>query len=886
MPKINVYDQQVTANLTGNIAPAPNVSVTNPISQSAGALGQSISQVGGEMFQNDIQLAAFQKQQQEDASRLNAAKVSSQSQLQWAQKFQEMQRTATGTASGFTTNFLKEYDDYAKQTLSEYQDPVSQKFLQSEFEQMRRSFGLQGLHFENTMFTNAKVQDANSMVEANAAILSQDPTQYSALRAKTIAGIQASGLPEIEQQKLIEQAKKTYTYSTMNNLLMNDPERGFNMLRPSVGKLPEGSVPSQVVELAKQSGVDPLYTLATAGVESGVKLSPNQNDKSSAKGMFQFVNKTGAQYGINGDSSLNDQVAAFGKFTQDNRNMLIGNLGREPSNQELYLAHHFGANGATKLLQADKNLPVSEVVGESVIKANPYLKDKTVGEAININFQKYNDKAKQFVDKEQLAVNAHPVIADLNPEQRVQYANRFQNEIDTRAQVQAVNLTQTMNDQIAMASTGNTNFQQLTQQQFYAMYPKDQAKAEAVFRQYTGAIQLGRDINTINNMTPEQENALVQSYSPKQEIGFAGDLKRQQELVAAIQHKRKALQEDRVDWVMRNSSTVQAAFNKIGTIGNPELQSQARDQAFATLIAEQKRLGISFPELISKSQEDQAIQTLVNTQGMDRAKALQQMSQQYGRYWPQVAGQLQQNKALPEGMTAIMSAPTPAAMQAASIASSIDIKQLRDSISNHKDVDDEVKTNLKSFYASIPSEQMSSKTIGDMTDTITKVAYNNARQGMKPRIAAQTAVDMFVGKDKYNYLENSNSNFTIRIPKKYNQEIISENLENNINALDINTVDTSGAKLLRNAWNMEDNANGYLNQIKSTAFWQTNGDETGARLFFKGHNNIIYPVKGKDGMQITKSFQDLSITANNPDMENKASATYKQATTQTPLWMK
>jgi len=47
----------------------------------------------------------------------------------------------------------------------------------------------------------------------------------------------------------------------------------------------------------------------------------------------------------------------------------------------LYLAHHFGVGGATKILSADPNASTDEVLGKDVVKANPgELSGKTVGQ--------------------------------------------------------------------------------------------------------------------------------------------------------------------------------------------------------------------------------------------------------------------------------------------------------------------------------------------------------------------------------------------------------------------------------------------------------------------------------------------------------------------------
>lgn len=96
---------------------------------------------------------------------------------------------------------------------------------------------------------------------------------------------------------------------------------------------------SYIDRLAKiESGNDPLA----------------RNPKSSAKGRFQFIDSTARQYGIDAKFGTpeyeSQETIAVKRFTTDNYNYLNKELGRRPSNGELYLAHQQGAGGATKLL--------------------------------------------------------------------------------------------------------------------------------------------------------------------------------------------------------------------------------------------------------------------------------------------------------------------------------------------------------------------------------------------------------------------------------------------------------------------------------------------------------------------------------------------------------
>jgi hypothetical protein len=109
------------------------------------------------------------------------------------------------------------------------------------------------------------------------------------------------------------------------------------------------------------------YLARTAQIESGG--NPNaQNPNSSAGGLFQFIDSTAAQYGVNKmDPASATEGAA--RLAADNAAHLRQALGREPSAGELYLAHQQGAGGAAKLL-LNPNAKAADIVGTEAVRLN------------------------------------------------------------------------------------------------------------------------------------------------------------------------------------------------------------------------------------------------------------------------------------------------------------------------------------------------------------------------------------------------------------------------------------------------------------------------------------------------------------------------------------
>lgn len=129
-----------------------------------------------------------------------------------------------------------------------------------------------------------------------------------------------------------------------------------------------GSIADIIAGAAQRYGQDPQTALGIARIESG--LNPNaQNPKSSAGGLFQFIDGTASQYGLANRFDPNQAADAGARLLRDNGAVLQRALGRAPSPGELYLAHQQGAGGATEIL-ANPTALAADTVGADRVRLN------------------------------------------------------------------------------------------------------------------------------------------------------------------------------------------------------------------------------------------------------------------------------------------------------------------------------------------------------------------------------------------------------------------------------------------------------------------------------------------------------------------------------------
>ncbi|MCK0129450.1 transglycosylase SLT domain-containing protein [Erythrobacter sp. F6033] len=183
-------------------------------------------------------------------------------------------------------------------------------------------------------------------------------------------------MPAVNIRRDFESAARTHREASFPN----------PSARPAEVPTTSGPVEQAIATAAKRTSVDFDFLLAQAQVESA--MNPRAKARSSsATGLYQFIESTwlgtmkrhGARFGlgnvadqINATASGGAHVPDAGQrkailemrndpqiaslmaagLAEDNRAKLLPVLGREPANNELYLAHFLGAGGASRFLTA------------------------------------------------------------------------------------------------------------------------------------------------------------------------------------------------------------------------------------------------------------------------------------------------------------------------------------------------------------------------------------------------------------------------------------------------------------------------------------------------------------------------------------------------------
>lgn len=158
-----------------------------------------------------------------------------------------------------------------------------------------------------------------------------------------------------------------------------------------------------IARKAKQDGIDPSVALTISHIETGGSFSHSaQNPTSTANGLFQVLDKTWKGLGGGDRTNVDEQIRIGLKHIKQANSAMRKSLGREPVAHEQYLGHLLGPSGASKVLKADPNANLIDIVrkydsknADDIVNNNG-MKGLTVAQAIGKWESKWNSLSTRY----------------------------------------------------------------------------------------------------------------------------------------------------------------------------------------------------------------------------------------------------------------------------------------------------------------------------------------------------------------------------------------------------------------------------------------------------------------------------------------------------------
>lgn len=147
-----------------------------------------------------------------------------------------------------------------------------------------------------------------------------------------------------------------------------------------------------IVQAAQEAGEDPAYALAVAERESS--FNPRARSSKTIRGLYQMRSDLRAKYGVGDSDEPLDQARGWMRSLPDIRAKMKSILGRDPTDQEAYLGHHYGAGRAARTLTMDPSTPVEAIFTPQEMAGNPHFaRAGTIG---NLNASVMGDVDKRM----------------------------------------------------------------------------------------------------------------------------------------------------------------------------------------------------------------------------------------------------------------------------------------------------------------------------------------------------------------------------------------------------------------------------------------------------------------------------------------------------------
>jgi hypothetical protein len=396
VPRVPEYEQPKVT-----IAPMPGVrqNANAPIEAFGGATARAMRQGGQDLVDTGNVIAKVELQRLDEDNRAAAwdayTKLSDQERDYLYNAETGQLNKKSGDTLGLTDNVAKNIGGMAEK-LSGVLKNDDQRRLFKELYQKRLDSTLDSVaRYEATERRNYRDQQYEGVrksVEQDAATRWNDPVfidksadlavtaMVGNLRSKGTAqelidaevaamksGVWASAISQavqvspLDAKKLLDANRTKLTGEDAAKLdkLIEVPLRAakataeVSMVMNPTTRLP-GELSSKIAKAAAAEGVDVTTALTIAQIENPSGDPSAKNPNSSARGVYQFVDKTWKSMGgTDADrGNIDKQVELGVRHIKQNREGLRTSLGREPTPAEIYLAHQQGLAGAKALLSA------------------------------------------------------------------------------------------------------------------------------------------------------------------------------------------------------------------------------------------------------------------------------------------------------------------------------------------------------------------------------------------------------------------------------------------------------------------------------------------------------------------------------------------------------
>jgi len=843
MATIPVYQRRVAQD---GGAPVTRVSGADPIGNAL----QSIGQVGmrateGLMAENLRQQEEARRKAEKEAEDLAAVQVSnllSQADVFWQQREDERRRGWKVGDPDMRESIGKEFDDWVGKSKGQLSTPAAQKYFLQHAAGMRAKLQTGAYSFQRKAEfekLDAETKAAEDADEINVAANWSDEKAVNAIIARRAETIMArTDLGEGDKVKEVTRLTRRMTLARERAYVENDPAGWLRMngSRRAAPGTPTGEAPFESLFAAvvgQESGG--VHTTK----DGGLLTSP-----AGAQGVTQVMPKTGTDPGYGVKPLQNQSREEYLRFGRDYLQAMIKEFDGDQT--KALAAYNAGPGTVIDAVRAKGTDWLSVMPQET----KDYV--SKIGGKVGMQPATQPQPGEQDLQPEGMA-------ARLDPDSVYQLRNLAETRVGQMTSQLRAEGQRLVTDLMAAHKDGKVEAQPLGREYFDRAFG---AEGDRLYRDYQESRVMGADIASYKAKPVDQIAAEITASEPQPGEGYAAADARQsarKQAAAQVLQQRNA---DPVTYATTTSPRAAALAQQLQTENDPTRRAALNAQFLEANLAEQQRLGVQAPRVLTPAQADRWQSLAMGAQRPeDSANLIATLETEYGKFFPRVFSELAKEGKISGELLVIPNLPSQAARETVSRLARVKETDLAVGVesADQKIVKDRSAEAVGEFAKAIPFlNEQSAGMVDNYATLIRKMAYEQIAQGASVGDAVERARTTLLG--HYDFQG------TVRVPKgvDYSASKRAMNLLlRELPPVDV-PVDAAGAR------KPEEARAAYTDIVKSRPLWHTTDDDKGVQLFVVRENGTKAPVT-VGGKPVRKTWTELqAMTAAKRKADNAA----------------
>ena len=846
-------------NLADGIQSAPNassnVSASSPIAASLSNLGQVVGNVGNMMAEQEIRVAAEQKKKLEGDAAVNTTNVLAQGDVFWQENAANRMKAWKPGDPDMREGIGSEFDKWQSDTEQKLTTDASKNYFRQHAATMKARLQTNAFSFQEKSSKDTLNAQTDIADESDKVTVSNDPARLKDVYERKVAALAARpDLSPAEKIKEEDKYKRGLYLAVEMRKLRDDPtgyyRERFGSLRTdggaavAAGPAGGGSGFAGVIPriFAHEGGYAASDGNSGAPVNFGINqgANPDVDVKSLTKEGAAKIYKERYWDKIKGDTlppalqgTAMDAAVNQGPA---NAQKWIEASGGDPAKFNALRREHY-----ENLLQKPENEKFRKAwMG----RLASYESDAAGGAPAAAGASGAAPAARE-------AVVQPSTFSGLNLEQQQALQSLAETRVKQDMAVFKSQVDSTLRDAVAMHKDGIQDPQNIPPETFDRAYG---VEAPRMYAEYQKSRLMGADIGALKTQSEAEITATLERTQPVAGPNYAAEDQRQSIRVQAAQAVLKQRTDDPAGYATKNSDTLKG---QQAALAEPSLSAEERTRLTQDFVrnnlAEQQRLGIASPQVLTPRQSDAiAMRAMKATKPEDSANLIAGLEAEYGEFFPRVFDQLVKDGKIAGELLIIPNLPSQTAREAVSRLARVKETDLVQGIdaSDQKAVKEAVVDTLSAFSKTIPlMTQQAAGTVNAYETTLRKLTYQFMQGGTKPSDAAEQARTMLLGQYSFEG--------TTRIPKSVNASLAmtgaARMLEKDLNNIDLprDLIGTRTGPELQAEW---------LSTVRSRPQWFARQDDGGVELWAMGNNGSRYRVT-RGGQAVSYTWEQL-MTSN------------------------